>query len=48
MLSRLLVMLAPESPNVVREYDELSKLQSFVGANVILSEEDPQTLVVLL
>ena len=47
ILIRLLVMLAPEPPKVVEEFDELSKLQSFVGANVILSEEDFQTLLVL-
>ena len=41
------MMLAPEPPKVVEELDELSKLQSFVGANVILSEEDFQTLLVL-
>ena len=37
MLSRLLVMLAPDAPNVVLEYDELSKSQEIVGAKVILS-----------
>jgi len=47
MLSRLLVMLAPEPPNVLLLYDELSKSQSFVGANVILSVVDFQTLLVL-
>ena len=47
MLSRLLVMLAPDPPNVVLPYDELSKSQSFVGANVILSVVDFQTLLVL-
>ena len=43
--TRLFVILAPEPPKVVVPYDELSKLQSFVGANVILSEEDFQTLI---
>jgi hypothetical protein len=47
ILIRLLVMLAPEPPKVVEEFDELSKSQEFVGANVILSEEDFQTLLVL-
>ena len=47
MLSRLFVMLAPDPPNVVLLYDELSKSQSFVGANVILSEVDFQALAVL-
>ena len=37
MLSRLLVMLAHDPPNVVLEYDELSKSQEVVGAKVILS-----------
>ena len=37
MLSRLLVMLAPDPQNVVLEYDELSKSQEIVGAKVILS-----------
>ena len=40
-------MLAPEPPKVVEELDELSKSQEFVGANVMLSEEDFQTLFVL-
>ena len=47
MLSRLLVMLTPDPPNLVLLYDELSKSQSFVGANVILSVVDFQTLLVL-
>ena len=47
MLSRLLVILAPDPPKVVLEYDELSKSQEVVGANVILSEVDFQTLLVL-
>ena len=47
MLSRLLLMLAPDPPNVVLEYDELSKSQEVVGAKVILSEVDFQTLAVL-
>ncbi len=37
MLSRLLVMLAPDPPKVVLKYDELSKSQEVVGAKVILS-----------
>ena len=40
-------MLAPEPPKMVMEYDELSKSQVFVGAKVILSEVDFQTLFVL-
>ena len=47
MLSRLLVMLTPDPPNVVLLYDELSKSHSFVVANVILSVVDFQTLLVL-
>ena len=47
MLSRLFVILAPEPTNVVLLYDELSKSQSFVEANVILSVVDFQTLLVL-
>ena len=47
MLSRLLVMLAPDPPNVVLEYDELSKSQEIVGAKVILSSIDFQALLLL-
>ena len=47
MFSRLLVILAPAPPKVVLEYDELSKSQEVVGAKVILSEVDFQTLAVL-
>ncbi len=37
MLYRLLVMLAPDPPNVVLEFDELSKSQEVVGVKGILS-----------
>jgi len=37
MLSSLLVMLAPDPPNVVLQYDELSKSQEIVGEKEILS-----------
>ena len=37
MLSRLLVMLAPDPPNVVLPYDELSKSQEVVGVKGILT-----------
>ena len=47
MSTRLFVILAPEPPKVVVEYEELSKSQVFVGANVILPEVDFQTLFVL-
>ena len=47
MLTRLLVILAPDPPNVVLEYDELSKSQEVVVAKVILSEVDSQALAVL-